>query len=334
MANYFKPRRYRREVTDSNKGDRRNTKIVDTTATLALRTLASGMMSGVTSPARPWKKLTTPDPDLAEFGPVKSWLDVVDKRMDTVFIRSNLYNVLPIIYSDMGLFGTAAMAVEEDFHDVMRFYSFPIASYCIGANDRQQIEVFHREFRMTVRQILSKFANRRGKSGSIVWDNLSEHVHNQYMSGHLETWINTSHVLGPNPDFDPTRHESKYKRISSCYYETGGSSAVAGNYMASGNQEDKYLSESGYDYFPTLVPRWETTGEDVYGTDCPGMTVLGDVKALQQKKSARPKRLRRWSARRWWPRLRCARLNRRSFRATSHTNPSRARVRAFAQPMK
>src|SRR6266571_4949858 len=49
-----------------------------------------------------------------------------------------------------------------------------------------------------------------------------------------------------------------------------------------------YLQESGFDLFPILAPRWDVTGEDVYGTDCPGMQALGDVKelqALEKKKS-------------------------------------------------
>jgi hypothetical protein len=30
-----------------------------------------------------------------------------------------------------------------------------------------------------------------------------------------------------------------------------------------------------------MAPRWETTAEDVYGTNCPGMIALGDIKGLQ-----------------------------------------------------
>jgi hypothetical protein len=41
------------------------------------------------------------------------------------------------------------------------------------------------------------------------------------------------------------------------------------------------LRESGFKTFPIMVPRWDVTGEDSYGTDCPGMTALGDVKQLQ-----------------------------------------------------
>ena len=42
----------------------------------------------------------------------------------------------------------------------------------------------------------------------------------------------------------------------------------------------KILRQSGYDMFPVLAPRWEVTGEDVYGTDCPTLVAIGDIKQL------------------------------------------------------
>lgn len=59
--------------------------IVDSTGTFALRTLQSGMHSGITSPARPWFRLTTFDPDLKDFAPVKEYLAAVERRMREVF---------------------------------------------------------------------------------------------------------------------------------------------------------------------------------------------------------------------------------------------------------
>jgi hypothetical protein len=47
------------------------------------------------------------------------------------------------------------------------------------------------------------------------------------------------------------------------------------------DEQAKMLRESGYDYFPVLAPRWEVSGEDVYGTSCPGMETLGDIRQLQ-----------------------------------------------------
>lgn len=279
LGDFILPRRPRFFTSDANRGDRRNQKIIDSTGLMAARTLRSGMMSGVTSPARPWFRLTTPDPALAEFGPVKDWLTFVGQRMQTAFLRSNIYNILPIAYGDLGVFGTAAMSIEEDMDDVLRSYSFPIGSYMIANNDKLKVDVFFREFRMTVRQIIGKFAERKS-NGDIVWDKFSSHVKALYDNGHLETWIDVCQVIQPNDEYDPDKLNSKYKKYSSCYYEKGYSSQMSANYM-NGPDDSKVLSEKGYDFFPILCPRWEVTGEDVYGTDCPGMIALGDIKQLQ-----------------------------------------------------
>lgn len=277
LGDYILPRRPRFFISDTNKGDRRNTKIIDSTATLAARTLRSGMMGGVTSPSRPWFRLTTPDPDFAEFGPVKEWLHVVSQRMSTAFLRSNVYNALPIVYGDMGVFGTAAMSIEEDLDDVIRCYPFPIGSYMIATNDKMKVDVFFREFRMTVRQIVDKFGKTTA-AGKPDWSNFSELVQNQYNLGQLETWVDVCHVIHPNQDYNANSADPKHKKFSSCYYERGTSGATTQNYMSN---DDRYLRESGFDFFPVLAPRWEVTGEDVYGTSCPGMEALGDTKQLQ-----------------------------------------------------
>src|SRR6187397_2185862 len=100
LAEYMQPRRTRFTVTDVNRGDRRSQSIIDSSPLIALRTLQSGMHAGLTSPARPWMKLTTADAALAERPAVKDWLHTVTQRMLTVFLRSNLYNALPLVYGD------------------------------------------------------------------------------------------------------------------------------------------------------------------------------------------------------------------------------------------
>lgn len=282
IADFILPRRPRFFVDDVNRGERRNQKIIDSTGTLAARTLRSGMMAGVTSPARPWFRLSTPDPSLSEFGPVKEWLHDVTVRMQTFFLRSNIYNSLPILYGDMGVFGTAAMMIEEDFEDVIRSYPFPLGSYYIANDDKGRVRVAFREFKMTVRQLVMKFA-KRTQSGQIDWSNFSTCVKDEWERGNYETWIHVAHVIQPNPDFDASKIHSKYKAFTSCYYERGytGSNTTTANYMS--QDPDKYLRESGYDYFPLLAPRWEVNDGDCYGTSCPGIDALGDVKQLQMQ---------------------------------------------------
>lgn len=274
LSDYILPRRSRFTTSDVNKGDKRNKYIIDSTASLASRTLRSGMMAGITSPARPWFKLTTPDPALDDFGPVRNWLADVQKIMSTSYLRSNLYNTLPMLYGDLGTFGTAAMYVEEDFTgEVLWTQSFPIGSYMIAKDYKGKVNTFIRDFRMTVQQLVEQFG--RIKNGVPDWSNFSVSVKNAWDNGDYQTWVDVCHVIVPNNEYDPKKLEAKYKKFSSCYYERGTGQD------RSAAKDDIFLRESGYDNFPVLVPRWEVTGEDVYATSCPGMEALGDIKQLQ-----------------------------------------------------
>ena len=69
LANYILPRRPQFVITDTHQGGRRNQKIINSTGTLAARTLRAGMMGGITSPARPWFKLGAQDPEMSEYAP-------------------------------------------------------------------------------------------------------------------------------------------------------------------------------------------------------------------------------------------------------------------------
>lgn len=275
IADHILPRRARFTLPDANKGDKKNQKIIDSTATLAARTLRSGMMSGITSPARPWFRLTTTDPELAEFGSVKNWLDIVQNRMMTSYLRSNLYNILPIMYGDLGVFGTAPVSIEEDLTgDVFHAKSFPVGSYMIAKDFKGKVNTFIRDFRMTVAQIIETFAEYDPITKKPIWDNISTHVRNLYDQGNYEAWIDICHIIMPNRFHNDAKGLAKFKKYISVYYEMGTG-------YDSGKDSDIFLRESGYDYFPILCPRWEVTGEDVYGTSCPGMESLGDIKQLQ-----------------------------------------------------
>ncbi|HEO9965027.1 TPA: phage tail protein [Klebsiella aerogenes] len=258
LSDFINPRGSRFLVTDVNRNDRRNSKTVDPTATLANRTLSSGMMSGITSPARPWFKLATPDPDMMDYGPVKLWLEAVQRRMNEVYNKSNLYQSLPLLYSSLGTYSTGAMAVLEDDEDVIRTMMFPIGSYYLANSARGSVDTCYRKFTMTVRQLVMEFG----------MSNVSASVKGLWESGSYETWIEVIHAVYPNIDRDTGKLDSKNKRIKSVYFEVGG-------------DNDKLLRESGFDEFPIMAPRWEVNGEDVYGSSCPGMIALGQVKALQ-----------------------------------------------------
>lgn len=258
LSEFIDPRGSRFLTSDANRNDRRNSRIVDPSASLAADTLSSGMMSGITSPARPWFRLATPDPDMMDYGPVKVWLETVQNRMNDMFNKSNLYQSLPLLYSSLGNYSTGAMAVLEDDDDIIRTVPFPIGSYHLANSARGSVDTCYRKFSMTVRQLVMQF----GK------DNVSTSVQSMWESGNYEQWVEVMHAVYPNVDRDTGRMDAKNKPYKSVYYEVGGDG-------------DKLLRESGFDEFPIIAPRWTVNGEDVYGSKCPGMTALGQIKALQ-----------------------------------------------------
>lgn len=258
LSDFTRPRSTRFTASEVNRGDRRNSKIIDPAAVMAARTLSSGMMSGITSPARPWFRLATPDRDLMDYGPVKLWLETVEQRMNEVFNRSNLYQSLPLMYEDLGTFATGAMAVVADPQRVIRTVPFPTGSFYIANGADLSVDTAVHEFSMTVRQVITEFGT----------DAVSDTVKSQWNSGQYGQWVNVVHAVYPNLDRQTGKLEAKHKAYKSVYYEASST-------------DDKLLRESGYDEFPIMAPRWEVNGEDVYGSSCPGMVALGSVKALQ-----------------------------------------------------
>lgn len=258
LADYVLPRSVMFQTSDRNKGGKVNQHIIDSTATLALRTLASGMMAGLTSPARPWFRLTTQDPNLIEDGAVKQWLFDVESRMREVFNRSNLYNVLPKAYQDLGLFGTTAFEVCEDYEDIIRCYPYHIGEFYLANSCRLQVDTCYREIPMTVAQIVGRFGI----------ENVSQTIKEQYDRGNYDQNFDIVHVVEPNPDYDERKALSKFKKYRCVYMEKGN------------NREDKFLMESGHDEFPVLAARWALPRGDVYGESA-AMHTLADIKALQ-----------------------------------------------------
>ena len=268
LSEWILPRRSRWQTTDRNQGTKKNDRIIDGTATMAARTLAAGLMSGLTSPSRPWFKLGVPDPALRDDMGVKRWLEVVENRMREVMLKSNLYTSLSLGYADLGTFGTHAMLCLEDDDDVVRFYPLPLGSYWLANDHRGQVNTLIRKWRMTVSQLVDEFG----------LDNVSLQTKSQFQSGATQSTVEVVHVIAPNATFDPGKIGPDGMRWASDYYEHGQMNGKAGK---------PFLRRSGYQTFPVLAPRWATTGEDVYGYG-PGMDALGDVKALQvlQKRKA------------------------------------------------
>ena len=257
ISDFVMPRTSRFFASDRNRGNLRNTKINDSTATMALRTLQAGLISGVTNPARPWIQMRTTDPDLNKWRGTRIYLDIVRDAMSEIFLKSNLYTTLPNSYSNLGGYGTDCFDLEEDEVSVVRCYSWPIGSYYLAADHRLSVDTAYREFQMTCVQMVRKFG----------LDNVSDGCRDCYQRGNYTAWFTVYHAVEQNPDFIPGGMDPRNMQYRSIYWERG-------------SIPEKYLRQSGYHTKPFIASRWQLTGEDIYGSS-PGMDALGDVMALQ-----------------------------------------------------
>ncbi|BAQ93822.1 putative phage head-tail connector protein (p21) [uncultured Mediterranean phage uvMED] len=261
VTTYLLPRNGRYFEQDRNKGHRRHNSIYDNTGTRALRTLGAGMMAGATSPARPWFRLGTTDPDLNKFPPVQLWLSDVTERMQLVFTKSNTYRTLHGIYEELGAFGTAGSIVLPDSKNAIHHYPVTIGEYAIATDYQGRVNTLFREFQKTVGETVREFG----------YNKCSTSVKNLYDRGSLDQWITIIHGIEPRDDRerDYKKKDNMNMKYKSCYFEQGGDG-------------EQVLRESGFRDFPAIIPRWGIAGGDVYGNS-PGMEALGDVKQLQHE---------------------------------------------------
>lgn len=260
IAEYMAPYRgqWQGMQGQDQRGKRKGLKIINNTAGRSFQILSSGMMAGLTSPARPWFKLSTEDPDLAEYTPVRSWLDDVARALRGMFAKSNLYNVLPSIYGELAPFGTAALQVVDDPISVMRFYPYTIGSYALAQDDRLIIDTFVRRYTSTVRNVVHRFGN-----GGYV----SERVRQRYALGKFEEPVEVIHLIQPNAEIKPGRAGWQGMPFSEEYWEANADCSEP-------------LQRTGLHERALLAPRWDVTGNDVWGKGL-GHDILGDVKQLQ-----------------------------------------------------
>jgi hypothetical protein len=271
LADFLLPRRYKWLITPNQmtRGSPINQHILDSTGTLAARNLASGMMSGISSPTRPWFKLKIGRIDSTQTSPVSLWLAECERLMMLVFQESNFYNSIAIVYFDLVVFGTAVMLIYEDFDNVINCINPCFGEFYVDNDGKYRPTVFYREFTMTIAQVVDEFG----------YENCSEQVKSLYdqKKAGLTREIIVAHAIEPNDDpgkFGVPKH-FKFREV---YWEWGGSASPQGGI----SYAPGFLRKKGFMEKPNITVRWDLVSNDAYGRS-PGMDALPDIKQLQQQ---------------------------------------------------
>jgi hypothetical protein len=260
IGTHMVPYRLLFDTHEQNRGERRDTAIINSTPVQALKTQSAGLMAGVTSPARKWFTLTTVDAELAKNKAVKLYLTECEERIRTALQVGGFYTALVNgTYLDLGSIGTAALFLEEGEPGKVRFEPLPVGQYYLDIDRDGKVDTCYRELKRTARQIVQKFG----------MENASEAVKNAYNRGQFDSLFDVVHAVQPNDEYKHRALEVRYGgKFSSCWFEPADA------------QSNRFLRESGYEEFPVLAPRWSTLPGDIYGRG-PGWDVLGDCKELQ-----------------------------------------------------
>ena len=251
VTDYVNPYRGRYSVSNRNLRGTSMKKILDSTPARAQRILSAGLMSGMTSPARPWFGLTVPNPELAKRAQVKTWCYRTAGIMRRIFSKSNTYRALHVIYDELGLFGTAAAIISSHFENIIHMFPLTAGEYCIAGDEFGCIDTLYREFQMSVKAIAEMFGM-----------DAPSYIRNSYDNGNWDSMYTVLHAIEPRKHRDCGSPKNTDMPFKSVYLMPGG----------------EVLRESGYKRFPAVAPRWDVL--DDYGIS-PAMTALPDIKQLQ-----------------------------------------------------
>lgn len=238
-------------------GDKRNERIFDATAPLALPKFAAAVISMAFPATQTYHKLAPHDMRLADNTSVKRYLEQVNDILFKVRYgpHSNFQAQSGEVVLDIGAFGTGVLYVDDVLGIGVRYKSFPLAECWIAEDAHGRIDTLIRKFEYTAHQAITEWG----------YDACPKEVQEAF-DQQWQTKFEFMHCVRPNKNRLMGRHDSSGMAFESTYLCV---------------RTRKTISEGGYRVFPFMVPRFETAPREVYGRS-PAMAVLPDIKMLNE----------------------------------------------------
>lgn len=254
LADYEHPRKATNIAGYTTPGIKLTDKLYDSTAIHANELLAASMNGALTSSSVKWFNLRVRG--LETDKATTDWLEDCANRMYRAFQQSNFNSEIHENYLDLGVFGTAAIEIEEN--DIrapgfngLRFRAFCIGEYVIDEDAEGRVDTVIRKFKLSNRVAYDKW-------GDLVEDNIKEAVDKK-----PDDEIEILHAIMP---MKTTGRPNRFFQYVSVYI----------NYKTK-----KIIKLGGYREFPVCVSRWSKASGEKNGRG-PGSTALPDVKTLNK----------------------------------------------------
>jgi hypothetical protein len=260
VAERVRPTQNMFQMQQRTPGDKRNEKVFDSTAPLALPKFAAAVISMTMPATQKYQALTLDDETLEEDAEVARYLEGM---RDVIFKvryspKAEFQSQTGEVMLDVGAFGTSPLFIDDDVGNSIQYKSFPLAECYFGEDHRGRIDTNHRRFQWTAHQAASKFGV----------DRLPEKIKQAYEKEPHGPRFWFLHCVRPNPEIKARAKDYRGMPFWSCYIA----------------QEERHIiDEGGFRVFPYAVTRYETAPREVYGRS-PAMAVLPSIKSLNEMK--------------------------------------------------
>jgi hypothetical protein len=227
--------------------------IFDSTPLYAVENFVGGLYGQAVNPANRWFELgVLEDPDLAKWGPVRAYLWQTTNVLYGSLapgVSAFYATVAQACFANVGVFGFGPTYQEEwRGKNLMIDQAIPVGETFFDRDAAGNINEFHREFRLTGRQLKGRFGE-------------------EYTAGcQEEREYTTIHRVCENKEFNPNK--------------LGPAGMPWSSFYVSPDLKD-FRREGGYFEFPYHIPMWSPRSSSPYPTG-PGHNSRADATMLQE----------------------------------------------------
>jgi len=247
---------------NQQEGQSRVHHIFDSTAVWANDQLAGGLQGNMFPADERWFEFGMVDRPTTELSfdsrkVIQQWADEI--YFELYKPVTNFVGGTNECFLDLGAFGTGVVFHGfDDKTQSMFFRAIPLSQCVLQENNVGVIDALDRDWWWSKRQIIAEFGE----------ENLPTEI---LESKHASAKWNVVHSTFPRTERDPNLADKFNKPWASVHWLRAGENGKSKNLGV--------LRESGFDYFPYLVPRWTKLTGELYGRS-PAMNGMPDIKIL------------------------------------------------------
>lgn len=235
-------------------------RVYDNTPVWANERLAAALSSQLVNPFQRWFQFKMNRRELNDIPEVQMWLDDIENIVYDVFSSpvANFNSQAHSLFLELTAFGTAGMFLEPTpgVSPGIKFTALPLRKTWYAEGPDHIVDTAFVEIDMTVKQAIQFYG----------MDNVSKELAEKFAKKPFEV-IQIVMAIFPRIDRLIGNLDNKNKKWASFHVE---------------KKTNNILKESGFDFFPILVPRWSGRPGETYGRS-PGMTALPDSNMLNEQ---------------------------------------------------